>query len=213
MTEQAKDTASGPPSLVERLEQGFVVCAEGYVFELERRGYLQAGGFVPEVVLEHPEVVRQLHHDFVHAGSDVVETLTYYGHREKLRVIGKEDSRAAQPPGAPAREGGRTRDTTPCSPATSATRTSSSTATRISRAVRAMFEEQVAWAVEAGVDFVVAETYAWAKEALIAVECQAGRPARRRNARHPSATAHVRRLDSGRGLPQARGRRAPTSSG
>jgi betaine-homocysteine S-methyltransferase len=31
-----------------------VICAEGYLFELERRGYLQAGGFVPEVVLEHP---------------------------------------------------------------------------------------------------------------------------------------------------------------
>ncbi len=45
-------------------------CAEGYVFELERRGYLQAGPFVPvPCVLEHPEVVKQLHRDFVHAGS------------------------------------------------------------------------------------------------------------------------------------------------
>ena len=33
--------------LLERLEQGHVVCAEGYLFELERRGYLQAGAFVP----------------------------------------------------------------------------------------------------------------------------------------------------------------------
>ena len=37
--------------------QGPVICAEGYLFELERRGYLQAGAFVPEVVLEHPEMV------------------------------------------------------------------------------------------------------------------------------------------------------------
>ena len=78
-------------SLLQRLDQGPVICAEGYVFELERRGYLQAGAFVPEVVLEHPEVVTQLHRDFVHAGSDVVEALTYYAHREKLRVIGRED--------------------------------------------------------------------------------------------------------------------------
>src|SRR5213593_3255707 len=77
-------------SLLQRLDKGPVICAEGYVFELERRGYLQAGAFVPEVVLEHPEVVRQLHRDFVHAGSDVVEALTYYAHREKLRVIGRE---------------------------------------------------------------------------------------------------------------------------
>src|SRR6266699_5968197 len=75
--------------LLERLAAGPVICAEGYLFELERRGYLQAGAFVPEVVLEHPEVVRQLHRDFVHAGSDVVEALTYYAHREKLRVIGR----------------------------------------------------------------------------------------------------------------------------
>src|SRR4030081_2840497 len=77
------------PGLLERLEQGPVICAEGYLFECERRGYLQAGAFVPEVVLENPEVVRQVHRDFVHAGSDVVQAFTYYAHREKLRLIGK----------------------------------------------------------------------------------------------------------------------------
>src|SRR6267142_1078562 len=76
--------------LLARLRQGAVICAEGYVFELERRGYLQAGAFVPEVLFDHPEVVEQLHLDFVHAGSDVTQALTYYVHREKLRVIGRE---------------------------------------------------------------------------------------------------------------------------
>src|SRR2546427_1599159 len=79
------------PDLSEMLAHGPVVCAEGYLFECERRGYLQAGAFVPEVVLDHPEVVEELHREFVHAGSDVVEAFTYYGHRQKLRVIGKED--------------------------------------------------------------------------------------------------------------------------
>src|SRR5690349_8800099 len=78
--------------LLERLADGPVICAEGYLFELERRGYLQAGGFVPEVVLEHPEKVTELHREFVHAGSDVVEAFTYYAHREKLRLIGREDA-------------------------------------------------------------------------------------------------------------------------
>src|SRR5271168_643185 len=77
--------------LLERLAAGPVICAEGYLFELERRGYLQAGAFVPEVVLEHPGLVEQLHREFVHAGSDVVQAFTYYGHREKLRLIGKEE--------------------------------------------------------------------------------------------------------------------------
>ena len=75
---------------MKRLAAGPVICAEGYVFELERRGYLQAGAFVPVVLTEHPEVVEQLHMDFVHAGSDVTQALTYYVHREKLRVIGRE---------------------------------------------------------------------------------------------------------------------------
>src|ERR1700689_5525802 len=71
------------PGLLERLKDGAVICAEGYVFELERRGYLQAGAFVPEVLFEHPEVVEQLNLDFVHAGSDVTQALTYYVHGGK----------------------------------------------------------------------------------------------------------------------------------
>ena len=94
------------PGLLERLDAGPVICAEGYLFELERRGYLQAGAFVPEVVLEHPEKVAELHREFVHAGSDVVEAFTYYAHREKLRIIGREHLlERDQPPGARARRG------------------------------------------------------------------------------------------------------------
>ena len=76
-------------NLIERLNEGPVLCAEGYLFAMERRGYLQAGAFVPEVVLEHPEVVSQLHREFIRSGSDIIQAFTYYGHREKLRIIGK----------------------------------------------------------------------------------------------------------------------------
>lgn len=63
--------------LRERFADGeFVLAAEGYVFEMERRGYLQAGPFVPEVVLEHPELVRQLTREFAHAGSDITLAFT-----------------------------------------------------------------------------------------------------------------------------------------
>ena len=58
--------------LIARLNEGPVLCAEGYLFAMERRGYLSAGAFVPEVVLKHPEVVSQLHREFIRAGSDVV---------------------------------------------------------------------------------------------------------------------------------------------
>jgi betaine-homocysteine S-methyltransferase len=165
---------------LERLAQGPVICAEGYLFEFERRGYLQAGAFVPEVVLDHPELVAQLHREFVHAGSDVVEAFTYYAHREKLRLIGKEDAleeinRQAL---AIAAEVARESDTLlagdicntnvfdPDDPQSAAT-------------VRGMFEEQVAWAVDAGADFVIGETFSWGQEALIALDviAQTGLPA------------------------------------
>ena len=63
--------------LKERLAEGeAVIIAEGYALEFEQRGYLQAGSYAPEVVLENPEVVRMLSEEFVHAGSDVVEAFT-----------------------------------------------------------------------------------------------------------------------------------------
>ena len=71
-------------SIVDRLRAGPVLGAEGYVFELERRGYIKAGPFVPEVVLDYPDAVRELHREFQRAGADVMVALTYYAHREKL---------------------------------------------------------------------------------------------------------------------------------
>jgi len=70
--------------LIERLNEGPVICAEGFLFEVEKRGYLASGEFVPMVALEHPEALENLHKDFQHAGSDVVEAFTYNGHREKM---------------------------------------------------------------------------------------------------------------------------------
>ncbi|MGI8778847.1 MAG: homocysteine S-methyltransferase family protein [Solirubrobacteraceae bacterium] len=156
---------------LERLSQGPVICAEGYLFEFERRGYLQAGAFVPEVVLDHPELVAQLHREFVHAGSDVVEAFTYYAHREKLRLIGKEDAleeinrQALRIAGDVARESDALLAGDICN-----TNIYDPDDPDAIAAVRAMFEEQVAWAVEADVDFIIGETFSWVQEALIALE-------------------------------------------
>ena len=76
--------------LLETLKNQPLICAEGYLFEMERRGYLTSGEFVPEVALEHPEVLENLHKEFQHAGSNIVQAFTYNGHREKMRVIDKE---------------------------------------------------------------------------------------------------------------------------
>jgi betaine-homocysteine S-methyltransferase len=155
--------------LLERLDDGPVICAEGYLFELERRGYLQAGAFVPEVVLEHPEKVTELHREFVHAGSDVVEAFTYYAHREKLRIIGREhlleeiNRRALTLARDVARESGALLAGNVCN-------TNVWTGADAHGPVRAMFEEQVGWAADAGVDFIIGETFSWTGEALAATE-------------------------------------------
>ena len=162
---------SGLP-LLERLERDVVLCAEGYLFELERRGYLQSGPFVPEVVLDYPDAVRELHREFLCAGAEVMVAFTYYGHREKLRMIGREDDleplnrNALQLAKEVAAEGdalvaGNICNTwayDPDDPSGSGD------------VVREMYREQVRWAVEAGADFIVAETNDYLGEALIGVE-------------------------------------------
>jgi betaine-homocysteine S-methyltransferase len=157
-------------SLLERLDEGPVVCAEGYLFEFERRGFLQAGAFVPEIVIERPDLVRGLHEEFVHAGSDVVLAFTYYGHREKLRMIGKEElleplNRDAL---AIAVDVARQSGTLAAGNLCNTNAYAPDAAARL--AVREMFDEQVQWIARGGVDFVVAETFSYAEEALIALE-------------------------------------------
>jgi len=166
--------------LLERLAEEPVICAEGYLFELERRGYLQAGAFVPEVVLDHPEEVSHLHREFVHAGSDVVEAFTYYAHREKLRIIGKEDALELINRQALelAREVAQETDTLFAGDICN-TNVYESGNEEAARQARAMFEEQVGWAAEAGVDFVIGETFSYAEEALISLDVikESGLPA------------------------------------
>jgi betaine-homocysteine S-methyltransferase len=47
------------------------------------------------------------------------------------------------------------------------------------RQARRIFDEQIGWAVDAGVDFIVGETYSWGGEALLALEAirRSGKPA------------------------------------
>jgi len=158
-------------NLLERLDQGPVICAEGYVFEMERRGYVQAGAYVPEVVLDHPHAVTELHREFMYAGSDVIEALTYYAHRDKLKLIGREgeleeiNRTALKLAKDVAAEGdalvaGNICNTNVFLPDDEASKTVS----------RAMFEEQVGWAMEAGVDFIIGETFSFYEEAILALE-------------------------------------------
>src|SRR5438876_8101067 len=158
--------------ILERLKTDVVIGAEGYVFELERRGYIKAGPYVPEVVLDFPEAIKELHREFLRAGSEVVVALTYYAHREKLKDVGRENDlelmnrQAVRLANEVACEGdalvaGNICNTWAYDP---------HNAKESSRVVRAMYEEQLGWAVEEGIDFVISETNDFLGEALIALE-------------------------------------------
>ena len=61
-------------SLLSHLRSGGAVIGDGsFIFTLERRGFVKAGPFTPEVVVEHPEAVRQLSREFIRAGAMVIQ--------------------------------------------------------------------------------------------------------------------------------------------
>lgn len=158
--------------ILERLADGIVLGAEGYLFELERRGYVQAGPFVPEVVLDFPEAVTELHREFLRAGAEVMVAFTYYAHKEKMRTIGREadleklNRQALRLARTAAQEGdalvaGNICNTwvyDPANPETSGA------------VVREMYREQIGWAAEEGADFIISETNDYLGEAIIALE-------------------------------------------
>ena len=162
----------GKAGLLQRLEKGVVLGAEGYVFELERRGYIKAGPYVPEVVVDFPEAVLELHREFLRAGAEVMVALTYYGDREKLKTVGREgdlellNRQAVRLARQAAVEGSALVAGNICNTWVYDPNNKSETEAK----VRKIYEEQVQWAVEEGIDFVIAETLGYLGESLLALE-------------------------------------------
>jgi len=88
-------------SITELLKSGAVLGDGGYLIELERRGYVDSGSgrekvgtgrgsgqFTPEVAIENPDALQELHREFLNAGSHVLQALTLFGTREKLTRAG-----------------------------------------------------------------------------------------------------------------------------
>ncbi len=157
--------------ILDKLEKGIVIGDGGALFELERRGYLSAGPFTPEVILDCPEVVKQLHVDFARAGSDVIQAFTYYAHEEKLKVVGMEgklgeiNSTAAKIVCGVADEygciaAGNVANTWAYDPADKSS----------VKATRYQFDKQIEYQLPEGIDFFIAETIDYLGEAEIALQ-------------------------------------------
>ena len=158
--------------ILERLKDGVVLGAEGYLFELERRGYLKAGPYVPEAVLDFPEAVKELHREFLRAGADVMVAFTYYAHKEKMRTIGREADleRLNRQAMRLAREVANDGDALVAGNICNTWVYDPRNPEESGRLVREMYREQVGWAADEGADFIISETNDYLGEALIALE-------------------------------------------
>lgn len=156
--------------ILERLKEGPVLGDGGYLLELEKRGWVRAGPFTPEVALMRPDALRELHVEFREAGADVLQALTFYASRDKLATVGLEDrledlNRSAvriarEVAGDQCLVAGNLSLTWMYEP---------NSPSAVDR-VRKTFDEQLEVQVDEGVDFIIGETFSWVGEALIAVE-------------------------------------------
>ncbi|XP_072174815.1 betaine--homocysteine S-methyltransferase 1-like [Diadema setosum] len=83
---------SKPKGLLERLADGPVVGDGSMLWTLEKRGYVAAGSWTPEAVVQYPDAVKQLHREFLRAGADVLQTFTFFASEENLKFKGVGDT-------------------------------------------------------------------------------------------------------------------------
>ncbi|MBL9169834.1 MAG: homocysteine S-methyltransferase family protein [Verrucomicrobiales bacterium] len=164
----------------------------GYLIELERRGYVDSGSrrekvgtgkgsgqFTPEVAIEQPEALRQLHREFLGAGSQVLQALTFFGTREKLTRAGygSQTESINQAAVKLAREVAGDRALVAGS--VSRTQLIEREGMGAMDKARDHIAEQIRLLKDAGVDFLILETFFHLAEMKVALRCatEAGLPA------------------------------------
>jgi betaine-homocysteine S-methyltransferase len=157
--------------LMERLEEGVVLGDGGYLLEMEKRGYVRAGPFTPEVSITNPDALAQLHREFLRSGAEILQALTFYASEEKLATVGlagrvDDINRAAV---RVAREVAEEGDALVAGNLSLTWAYDPSDPGSPDR-VRELFDRQLEVQMEEGIDLVIAETFTWLGEAIIATE-------------------------------------------
>ncbi|XP_003586562.3 LOW QUALITY PROTEIN: S-methylmethionine--homocysteine S-methyltransferase BHMT2 [Bos taurus] len=81
--------------LLEHLDSGEVVVGDGsFLLTLEKRGYVKAGLWTPEAVVEHPNAGRS-HMEFLRVGSDVMQTFTFSASENNMESLWEAVNTAA----------------------------------------------------------------------------------------------------------------------
>ena len=173
-------------SIQDAIKDHVVLGDGGYLIELERRGYVDSGScqeevgtgkgsgqFTPQVAVHHPQALRQLHGEFLRAGSQVLQALTFFGTREKLSRAGYGDdtetiNRAAvhlarQVAGNSALVAG----------SVSRTQLLERDGPGSLDMARDHIKEQISFLKAAGVDFLILETFFHLAEMKVALQCAA----------------------------------------
>lgn len=160
--------------LLERLNSGEVIIGDGgYVFALEKRGYVKAGPWTPEATVEYPEAVRQLAREFLRAGADVMQAFTFYASEDKLENRGNKAqelhtcAKINEAACTIAREVANEGD---AMVAGGVCQTPTYLATRDKAKVQAEFRKQMNVFMKNNVDFMIAEYFEHVEEAVWAVE-------------------------------------------
>src|SRR5215203_3810193 len=159
--------------ILQRLCEDVVLGDGGYLLELERRGYVQAGPFVPEPSITNPEALAGLHREFVDAGVDVLQTLTFYASEDKLATVGLEgrvDDMNREATRIARRVAGEAERDVLVAGNLSCAWVYRPEDPKTHRRTRELFDRQLDVMTAEGVDFVIAETFNWLGEALIAAE-------------------------------------------
>lgn len=154
--------------LMEQLAQGIVLGDGGYIVELERRGYVIAGAFTPELAITEPEAIREMHREFVLAGADVIQVMAFYGSREKLKTVGKGDRTFEINQVATRLAKEEAGDKVLVAGDLSATWKWEADSPSSRALVASMFDEQID--AQEGVDFFIGETFWHLGEALLCLE-------------------------------------------
>ncbi len=154
--------------ILERLADEIVLGDGGYIVELERRGYVIAGAFTPELSLTHPDAIRQMHREFLHAGAEVLQVMAFYGSREKLATVGQAEHTFAINQAAVRIAKEVAGDNALVAGDLSATWKWQPNSFSAQALVAGMFDEQIE--AQAGVDFFIGETFWHLGEALLCLE-------------------------------------------
>jgi betaine-homocysteine S-methyltransferase len=172
--------------ITELLKQNVVLGDGGYLIELERRGYVDSGSgrekvgtgrgsgqFTPEVAIENPDALRELHREFLNAGSQVLQALTFFGTREKLNRAGygaQTESINAEAVKLAKEVAG---DKALVAGSVSRTQLTEREGMESLGKSRDHIAEQIRLLKDAGVDFVILETFFHLAEMKVALECAA----------------------------------------